>query len=122
MDSGDCSFADSLGKRTRREELPPRGNDKGNSRSPSGMTTRKAKTTAAVTQDDNFYITHYLNSSLCRYDLVTIAVIAVIALVVMIVVISLGWSEGDAAEDLGEAGLADDGELLGGGLGGVGVG
>jgi len=45
-----------------------------------------------------------------------------IAMVAVIVIVLRGGNEGDAAEDLGEAGLADDGELLRGGLCGVGVG
>jgi hypothetical protein len=55
--------------------------------------------------------------------LVAIAVMVVITVVVVAVVVVLsGGSEGDAAEDFGEFGFADDGELLRGGLGGVGVG
>jgi hypothetical protein len=46
----------------------------------------------------------------------------VVAVIVVIVVVFVGGGEGDAAQDLGETGLADDGELLGGGLRGVGVG
>jgi hypothetical protein len=42
--------------------------------------------------------------------------------VVVIVAVFVGRCEGDAAEDLGEVGFADDGELLVGGFGGVGVG
>lgn len=43
-------------------------------------------------------------------------------IIVVIVVILLGGSEGDAAEDFGEVGFANNGELFFGCLGGVGVG
>jgi hypothetical protein len=45
-----------------------------------------------------------------------------VAVLVVIVVVLFGGREGDAAEDFGEFGFADDGELLRGRLGGVGVG
>ena len=43
-------------------------------------------------------------------------------LVAVVVVVSIGWGEGDATENLSEAGLADDGELLVRSFCGVGVG
>jgi L-asparagine transporter-like permease len=46
----------------------------------------------------------------------------VIVMVVAVVVVLCGGSERDAAEDLGEVRLADDGEFFLGGFGGVGVG
>src|SRR5882724_10509770 len=54
--------------------------------------------------------------------LVTIAVMIAVVMVVAVVVISLRGCEGDAAEDLGKFGLADDGELLLDGLRSVGIG
>lgn len=45
-----------------------------------------------------------------------------VAIALVVVVVLFGGSEGDSAEDLGEVSFADDGELLLGGFGSVGVG
>src|ERR1700749_2307877 len=91
---GCCGVCEDFGgKKTRQEESRRVVTIKDNRRSPSGMTTRKQRQLRSVA-------------------VAVMIVIAVIVVIVAIVVIVTRRCEGDAAEDLGELSLADDGELF----------